>query len=953
MSEKPARRCKRVSEPDGGYKDIWVWHCYLCDLTFDTEYEFKEHLSTESHAFRWCLQKFEKKRKKLIKERHGVCIEVQSQNKHNYARFKGVVEVNLRPFEACKVNVSVVNLKAGVGGGGGGGPEQQLKGRTGPGGSGERGPVILHRIVPLVDGPVIKDANRIGGGGQPVELPQGTKYDLTVEIGDLDVSVYRFPIVFVLQPKSKNKLFYIVRELLLQVSIGEELVHSPDPEYSPFQGLEWGACYGTYEALEWNGEVVNKIRDFSIPMDLISLFASGVRQYKGMMSETQQAYHNFKDLTSEKVTRGNYANFFHALLHYDEFEAMKHIEKFNMFSVSLRQAGGGCVELLVPGLEEKRPSLLENDLVYIRYRHGLNAEEVDSIQYEGKIIRITMNTVLIQCLNGLTALVHPEAVFDVRFGLNRFPWMVKHRAIDELVERDLLDYVFPEEDLNPIMDQRNLPEIRFFNENVKNNPEQKQAVINILMASSMPAPYIVFGPPGTGKTITIVEAIMQVHTMCKNSVILVCAPSNSACDLLTERLLKHCNKDEIYRVHSKSRDIESIPGVLYPCSNVMSIKEGDKAGGKKNVKNNSIHDIGSVDRSKLGKSRIICCTLISAGKLSHGWIGNGTVTHVFIDECGQAVEPEAVAAVAGLLCHKVPSKNKKKSKKNGVNDAESQGLLVLAGDPLQLGPVCASDGASKMGLGMSLLERLMKRCALYQRKNDAYNPLFITKLVRNFRSHPDILLLPNELFYDNELEAHANVMQDPLCRPFSVHFHSVLGGDEREGSSPSYFNLQEVEVVLKYIKQLLSLKGASKVTEKDIGVLSPYTRQVHKLKQALRKKNWTDIEVGSTEIYQGREKRIMIISTVRSAKSSIEVDSHYRMGFLTDPKRFNVALTRAMARLIIIGDPYVLSRNKNWMSVIDLAQTHKTFVGAPYIPRDDNFVKRLHSLFKQMTIKDE
>ncbi|XP_071453510.1 putative helicase mov-10-B.1 [Hetaerina americana] len=935
MSTKPARRRKRISEPDGGFKDIWVWYCHVCDSLLETQYEFNEHLSKESHAFRWCLNKFEKKRKNLIKERHGICIEIDSENKHIYNRFKGVVEVNLRPFETCKFHVEVVNLMAGVGGDGGGGPNEQKKGRTGLGGSGVRGPVILHRIVSLVDGPVVKDSKEVSHGNNNIELGQGSKHDVTVEIGALDVSIYRYPIVFILQPKSMSKLFFIIRELVIKVSSGEKLVNSTMPEISPFQGLDWVPVTGTYEAITKSGAVVSKINDYPIPINLVSFFASGLRYYEGMPIETQNAYHRFNSLVTDGVTRENYADYFHMLLHYDEFEAQRHIEKFNMTGVHLMLAEDDNVELEVPGLEEKRPSLLENDMVYIRFRHGPNPEDIDSIQYEGKISKINRSTIWIECRNGLTSLVYPGAVFDVRFGFNRFSVVIEHRSIENMVERDLLDYVFPDENLVSKVDMSQLPKLGFFNKNVENNPEQKQAVINILLGSSMSAPYIVFGPPGTGKTITIVEAIMQVYKMCTDSVILVSAPSNAACDLLTEKLLQFCDKDSIYRIHSRSRDIESIPSCLHPCSNIS-----DGA-------------IGDVSKTMLMTCRILCCTLITAGKLSNGWIPKESVTHVFIDECGQAVEPEAVAVIAGILGYRGTTINQQNGHVNG--DTNCHGMLVLAGDPLQLGPVCASLDASKIGLGLSLLERLMKRCSLYQRKNDAFNPLFITKLVRNFRSHPDILLLPNELFYDNELEAHSKtVLQDTLCKAtFPVHFHSVVGGDEREGSSPSYFNLREVEVVIMYVKSLLAIKGAGKVNQNEIGVLTPYTRQVYKLKQALRKKNWVDVEVGSTEIYQGREKRVMIISTVRSAKSAIEVDSHYRMGFLSDPKRFNVAMTRAQARLIIVGDPYVLARNENWLAVMNLTQEHNTFVGAPYIPRDDNYVARLHPLFKQLTLSSQ
>lgn len=200
-------------------------------------------------------------------------------------------------------------------------------------------------------------------------------------------------------------------------------------------------------------------------------------------------------------------------------------------------------------------------------------------------------------------------------------------------------------------------------------------------------------------------------------------------------------------------------------------------------------------------------------------------SHIFIDESGHAVESECLVPVAGLLDPNNPT----------------GGQLVLAGDPKQLGPVLRSRTAIKYGLQMSFPERLMTQCDVYQRQDQLspgqdraeYNSKVVTKLVQNYRSHPDILKLPNELFYDGELQAKADVlMRTSLCqwehlpkKNFPIIFHGIEGEDQREADSPSFFNPQEAITVYQYIDKLVSSRGI-RINAKEIGVISPYKKQV-------------------------------------------------------------------------------------------------------------------------------
>ncbi|KAG8267708.1 Helicase MOV-10, partial [Homalodisca vitripennis] len=180
---------------------------------------------------------------------------------------------------------------------------------------------------------------------------------------------------------------------------------------------------------------------------------------------------------------------------------------------------------------------------------------------------------------------------------------------------------------------------------------------------------------------------------------------------------------------------------------------------------------------KILENDIIIVTIMTAGRLVTGG-AEGMFKYVYIDECGQASEPESLVAIAGLIT----------TRKRHIS-----GQLVMAGDPEQLGPVLSSQLAIDFGLGISFLERLMKHVDLYKKDPaSGYNNQYLTKLVQNYRSHPAILRIPNRLFYDNELEIKGNpdiinmaVGWEVLPNPqFPLIFHGIQGIDERESNSP-------------------------------------------------------------------------------------------------------------------------------------------------------------------------
>ncbi|XP_045690708.1 RNA helicase Mov10l1 [Phyllostomus hastatus] len=446
------------------------------------------------------------------------------------------------------------------------------------------------------------------------------------------------------------------------------------------------------------------------------------------------------------------------------------------------------------------------------------------------------------------------------------------------------------------------PEAReeeFFNPLLNEN--QRLAVRRILSGDCRPLPYILFGPPGTGKTVTIIEAVLQVYHALPDSRILVCAPSNSAADLVCLRLHESqlLQPGTMVRVNATCRLEETV---------IEAIKAYCKDGE---------------DIWKASRFRVIISTCSSAGLFYQIGVRVGHFTHVFVDEAGQASEPECLIPL-GLV-------------------SDVGGQIVLAGDPMQLGPVIKSRLAMAYGLNVSLLERLMSR-PVYLRDEDAfgacgaYNPLLVTKLVKNYRSHAALLALPSRLFYHKELEVCADPEVAASLRGweklprkgFPLVFHGVRGSEAREGRSPSWFNPAEAVQVLRYCC-LLARSLSGRVSAQDIGVITPYRKQVEKIKILLRNVDLTDIKVGSVEEFQGQEHLVIIISTVRSNEDEFE-DDRYFLGFLSNSKRFNVAVTRPKALLIVLGNPYVLVRDPCFGALLEYSITNGVYTGCDLPP---------------------
>lgn len=248
---------------------------------------------------------------------------------------------------------------------------------------------------------------------------------------------------------------------------------------------------------------------------------------------------------------------------------------------------------------------------------------------------------------------------------------------------------------------------------------------------------------------------------------------------------------------------------------------------------------------------------------------------------------------------------------------------------LQLGPIVHCKFAEIFGMGKSLLERLMET-ELYKPGpiTNLYNEAVITKLLNNYRSHKDILHSANELFYNGELIPKAGPeITDIALKWFllpnslvPIIFHSVEGQTKREANSFSLYNQKEVSQVIFYVREIIKngINGIG-IPVSEIGVISPYRRQCQELRQNFKRFGWKDIEVGSVEQFQGQEKKVIILSTVRSFTKSI--------GFLDNPKRLNVSITRAKSLLIIVGNPFTLQLDRNWYHLIKFCKENRACAG--------------------------
>ncbi|KAL0819791.1 hypothetical protein ABMA28_007830 [Loxostege sticticalis] len=720
-----------------------------------------------------------------------------------------------------------------------------------------------------------------------LEKKSSIKEEVSVSFQAIEIGHYEMPIMFTFFRMRDSKNLIFVREMVVMV---EENPTFYKRIKSPYTNEDWKKSVLIKSTTHLPYENVFKIPyllKVLLPRGLEDKALEGLQVSSETLEQLRLVLISTRAVFDEGITKDNYMTYFRHLLWWEEIIAKINLRKYNMSSVKLQKEKKGYY-LQVPGLAEKRPSLLRGDRVYIR------PKECD-YTFESMIKDMDDDRVLLGDLDENFSNYYSETCeFDIRFLMSRVPLERMHEAISRLFTSKQTCRAFPVAVKKQIPCH---PIHKFYNKLIRDNPEQRSAVEHIVSGTSGKAPYIVFGPPGTGKTMTIVEAIIQLVVRNPRNRVMVCTDSNMAADHIALMLMRY-NKvlninNFLLRANSQSREWTVMPAALAPVSNGTNYE-----------------NFYSVSNVQMSTYRVVVTTLSHAAKYASNRSQAShklQMSHLFIDEAAQASEPATLIPTTGLL---VPA-----------------GQLVLAGDPRQLGPVCISFEASKRGLGQSLLERLKTTYEnLYTDNSD-----YITMLVKNFRSDPDILQIPNRLFYEDNLQALAK--PDPLSQVSilglpggnrAVVFHAVHSREQRMGNAPSYFNERELDMLKRYIKALIQ---THEVLPEDIGVIAPYIRQVYKMKAWLKDESYEKIEVGTVESFQGKEKRVILVSTVRANCRLLEYDAKYGLGFLVDDKRFNVAITRAKAKLIIIGNPACLTRDRKWRDYMELCQEYECYFG--------------------------
>ncbi|MFD2244787.1 AAA domain-containing protein [Pontibacter ruber] len=458
------------------------------------------------------------------------------------------------------------------------------------------------------------------------------------------------------------------------------------------------------------------------------------------------------------------------------------------------------------------------------------------------------------------------------------------------------------------------------------NASQNEAVLKIAQAKDVA---IIHGPPGTGKTTTLVQSILQ--TLKTQKRLLVTAPSNTAVDLLTEKLanegvnvirignpsrvsdvlLEH-TLDAQVMAHKAYKDLKELRKVAeeykrmaYQFKRKFGYQERAQRELYKQESHRMLEQADSIEHyiteDLLDNVQVITCTLVGAANKSIRHLQYDTV---FIDEAAQALEPACWIPI---------------SRANRV---------VLAGDHCQLPPTVKSFEADKGGLSNTLFEKCIER-----------QPQVSVMLKTQYRMHHHIMQFSNQQFYGGELVAHESVHSSDLHQ-FDPHFPQGLavefidtagcGFNETDmAESQSSANPEEADLLLNHLVQLLkNYKPAEEAENLRIGVIAPYRAQINYLQDKVEHTpllhdlhTKRHLSIGTVDSFQGQERDIIYMSMVRSNERG-------EIGFLSDIRRLNVGMTRAKKKLVIVGDSATLTQHPFFAALIAYVESINAYRSA-------------------------
>ena len=505
-------------------------------------------------------------------------------------------------------------------------------------------------------------------------------------------------------------------------------------------------------------------------------------------------------------------------------------------------------------------------------------------------------------------IVLPELPSGVRSGHWRIDRAANKVAFDRM--RDALNSIFAEEGGAPLRDlllglvhdpigTAGLgPELGGANRRPASKPEglneSQQVACDAAISERLT---LIQGPPGTGKTHTAVR-ILQSWSSQNIGTILAVADSNVAVDNLLEGLLglgvsavrlgqpvkvreslREATVDAQMEDHPLRRDLEEHLELNEKLARRISGMKGKEKGLAHRDLNRGWKEVRRIERQMrddiLDRAQVLCCTCIGVG---HQLLEGRKFTRVLLDEATQATEPASLVPL--------------------VRGARQ---IVLVGDHRQLPPTVISRRAENGGLRRSLFERLVAM---------GIEPKLLDT---QYRMHPAISDFPNRSFYEGRLVDGIDAADRPnpaglLWNDWEIPiaFLPVNGDEILSADGASKENPSEAGWAARILESLLE---AGDLNKSDIGIITPYAGQVRAIRDALTER-YDAVEVKTVDGYQGREKEVIIFSCVRS-------NSDGNVGFLADPRRLNVALTRAKRGLIVIGDPDTLRNDETWASWLE------------------------------------
>ena len=439
------------------------------------------------------------------------------------------------------------------------------------------------------------------------------------------------------------------------------------------------------------------------------------------------------------------------------------------------------------------------------------------------------------------------------------------------------------------------------------NPTQEQAVNEVLWAKDVA---IVHGPPGTGKTTTLVEAINE--TLMRESQVMVCAQSNMAVDWISEKLVDR--GINVLRIGNPTRVNDKMLGFTYERrfeshpdypqlwairKAIRELRQHRKRGSDsfhqkmERLKSRATELELRINAQLFGEARVIACTLVgSANKLLDGQRFNT----LFIDEAAQALE-----AACWIPLRRVSR-------------------VILAGDHCQLPPTVKSLAALKAGLGVTLMERVT-----------ATQPSVVTLLKVQYRMNEAIMRFSSDWFYGGQVKSAPQVKHRGILDYDNPFLWIDTAPLEEEDDSPVYHeqfvgesfgrvNKAEANLTISTLRDYLEKVGKQRFLDEqvDVGVISPYRAQVQYLRSLIKatpelKPFRRAITINTVDGFQGQERDIVLISLVRSNAAG-------DIGFLKDLRRMNVAITRARMKVIILGDVKTLTRHPFYKRLWDYVE---------------------------------